>query len=920
MNKKLLILFTIMFAFLMSINTFADSPRKGLIEEGTNTYCGPCAAANPAFQAWILQNMDVLVPVVYHPSFPGDQDIFYLDNTAMNQYRVVNYYQMAGVPHFHFNGIANGHPASVQSIVNLSALRATTSPLTIKITETRNGSTADVAVEVNSSQAISGKKLRIVVLEYYIQHNAPNGENEFYWIARQMLPSHLGVDFSIGANETKTFNQTFTLKSNWQKNQIYVAAFIQDDASKDVLQAEHNLKTISAPMTPDVVYNKLDASSSMDRTITVENKTNASMQVNLSIPAATSYIPNGWEAKLSDYLVTIAANSTKTVKMTIKAGTQAGFAMINVLATPNVSTGIVVNTNTYVYALSNNTENALYYGFNRNINQTYQTLLSNPKYGSKTAALPMSKDVIINYPIKDFKLAVLAFDYWSTSAMTNDSGAHVVDLISGLNQLVSGGGKLLITGELEAYNAVTQSYAYGQGKTFFTSTLGISNNGNPEMRIIVNANNQITGIKQFPGKGVAGDPIGDGINMTLNNYTNISSDPYILFTDILRSTDAKAIPFLYYDNDPSKIGGIRTINGNSRSAYLSFGFEAIKDPTQRSNFMGKIIDWLFAGGSSTLGPKIEFSNSTLSFDNVLLTETKDMTLTIQNTGDEDLTVSSMTMDPDFDPTGAFTFKSGGTTPFTVKPGESHEVVVNFAPKAQQDYIGNITINSNSVSDATYLVSLDGKGLLSNGPTIASDKTSLDFGNVTPGSTLIGDIIISNSGNEDLNISSILITEDPDGAFSILTGGTPVILQPQAERTVTVKFSPASEKAFTANLTVSSNATNQADYKVQLAGTGLISTVPDEITSNDGIITLKATPNPMGVSGVITYTVNKIETGAIDMYLVDMSGRKVMNLFSGSVNAGTNNFEFNTSGLNSGTYVIVAQVNGSIAKLPVVIAK
>jgi hypothetical protein len=106
----------------------------------------------------------------------------------------------------------------------------------------------------------------------------------------------------------------------------------------------------------------------------------------------------------------------------------------------------------------------------------------------------------------------------------------------------------------------------------------------------------------------------------------------------------------------------------------------------------------------------------------------------------------------------------------------------------------------------------------------------------------------------------------------------------------------------------------------LVGNGFATGVPDEITSNDGVITLKATPNPMGENGTITYSLNTANTGSFRMYLMDMSGRTVMDLVSGSVPSGTHTYEFNTSALSSGTYVIVARHNGSIVNLPIVIAK
>lgn len=917
MNKKMLGLFIFVFALVLSLNTLADSPKKGLIEEGTNTYCGPCASQNPTFKAWVLPNLDVLVPVVYHPNWPGNQDIFYLDNPTMHQYRVATYYQISGVPYCYFNGTQGLYPANAPAQINLTALRGQTSPLTITIDETRSGNSASVKVTVHSSQAMSGKKLRIVVNEYYIQHNAPNGETEFYWVARQMLPDHFGVDFSIGANETKEFNQNYQLRSPWDKNQIYVAAFVQDDATHEVYQAEHNLKTIKAIMSVDNPYLTVASSSSIDKTFLVENPTNASLQVKLSISTTGSFIPTGWEAKLDQYSLTIPANGSKNVKLTIKANSDAGFCAANIIAEPTVTSGIAVNSQLNIYALSDNTENAMFVGTNKAVSLPYGAIKSNPTYGPKTAAMPLSKEVLINYPIKDFDLIFLTFDYQSRSYLTNSGLDYVETLIQGLNDAIAAGKKILITGELELYNA-GQSYCLPAGRSFLNSTLGLTYNGNPVMRFEVNSNNQITAIKSFSGKGMNGDPISNGLSMTLNDYTSLQSDPWIWFTDIIRTLDTKAVPFFYLDNDMTKIGGARIQNGASKAVFLSFGFEAIKDQTQRNQFMSKILDWLFSGGSVTIGPKAEFSNSSLDFDVVNVGESADQTMTIKNTGDEDLVVTKMEMDADFDPDGVFKFKSGNGVPVTLAPGETINVVVSFAPVDADSYLGNITIESNSVVDGTYLISLDGIGRVSQGAIIESDKTTLNFSNVESGSSRMGDVVIYNTGNVDLDISKIEIANNSNNAFSIIAGGDAGSIAPDGDRTITVKFAPTNDGDHTGDLVITSNAANDdGEYTIQLVGSAF-SSVPEEVTSTDGMITLKATPNPMGYNGVITYTLKS--NGDYNMYLVDLSGRVVTNFVNASVISGTHTFDFNTSSLSSGTYVIVSQLGNSVVKLPIIISK
>ena len=121
------------------------------------------------------------------------------------------------------------------------------------------------------------------------------------------------------------------------------------------------------------------------------------------------------------------------------------------------------------------------------------------------------------------------------------------------------------------------------------------------------------------------------------------------------------------------------------------------------------------------------------------------------------------------------------------------------------------------------------------------------------------------------------------------------------------------------MNISSNAANQqGDFSVKLTGNGFVSSVPEEVVSTDGMITLKATPSPMGYNGVITYTLKT--NGTYDMYLADLNGRIITSLVSASMLSGTHTFDMNTSTLSSGTYVIVSKLGNSIVKLPIIISK
>lgn len=62
------------------------------------------------------------------------------------------------------------------------------------------------------------------------------------------------------------------------------------------------------------------------------------------------------------------------------------------------------------------------------------------------------------------------------------------------------------------------------------------------------------------------------------------------------------------------------------------------------------------------------------------------------------------------------------------------------------------------------------------------------------------------------------------------------------------------------------------------------------------------PNPVEDKGTVAIDMKKPTTGTIELY--DMAGRKVMNIFSGTLNAGLNKLEFSNPGLGAGSLFLV----------------
>jgi len=122
---------------------------------------------------------------------------------------------------------------------------------------------------------------------------------------------------------------------------------------------------------------------------------------------------------------------------------------------------------------------------------------------------------------------------------------------------------------------------------------------------------------------------------------------------------------------------------------------------------------LYAGGSFTTAgglpannlakwtPNISVINlpGSLAFGDVIVSKTKQLTLTIQNTGTSTLTVNSIAYPPGF----------SGSWSGTIAAGGSQNVTVTFSPSAVQAYTGTVTVSSDKTA-GTDTIAISGSGI------------------------------------------------------------------------------------------------------------------------------------------------------------------------------------------------------------------
>ena len=214
-------------------------------------------------------------------------------------------------------------------------------------------------------------------------------------------------------------------------------------------------------------------------------------------------------------------------------------------------------------------------------------------------------------------------------------------------------------------------------------------------------------------------------------------------------------------------------------------------------------------GSGLEPPDITVVPASLDFGDVLLNQSKTLTLTINNNGGSELQINDITISG----TG-FSFKTQPQSPIIIQPGGTPvSIEIIFIPTEVKLYSGQVSITSND-PDSPTTITLTGKGI--SAPNIEVTPDSLDFGKVQINTTSDKTVTIKNTGTQDLNISGISILGSQ--AFSIVST-IPTQIPVGEARTVTVRFSPTGEVPYAGYLVINSNDPETPALQVPLKGEG-----------------------------------------------------------------------------------------------------
>ncbi|HEY6162773.1 MAG TPA: T9SS type A sorting domain-containing protein [Bacteroidia bacterium] len=356
---------------------FAQSQRLVLHEEFTQASCGPCAAANPYYNALVNANTNKLVSIKFQSSWPGVDPMNAQDATELN-YVTSTYYGVNGVPDGKQDGV-DFYPGNI-SQGTIDAEYGVPSPFTITCTHMYN--TAMDSVFVNATVTctqnvtMTTPKFYMAMIERQISFSTPpgtNGEKDFYNVVRKMIPGQTGTTIAASWTNAQSQNFSFSIKIPtyiYNKGELAFVCWIQDDANKNVYQAGRSLPVPTANdagITGITGITPASCSTTFTPTVTIMNfgsSTLTSCTINYKIDNNT--------VQTLPWVGSLAPNTSTTQILPVQTTTAGGHTFTAYTTAPNAATDydgvndktsqnfLVITTNTAAYPMMEPFTNSTY--------------------------------------------------------------------------------------------------------------------------------------------------------------------------------------------------------------------------------------------------------------------------------------------------------------------------------------------------------------------------------------------------------------------------------------------------------------------------------------------------------------------------------------------------------------------------------
>ncbi|MGV3629822.1 MAG: choice-of-anchor D domain-containing protein, partial [Bacteroidota bacterium] len=203
------------------------------------------------------------------------------------------------------------------------------------------------------------------------------------------------------------------------------------------------------------------------------------------------------------------------------------------------------------------------------------------------------------------------------------------------------------------------------------------------------------------------------------------------------------------------------------------------------------------------------------------------TFTIQNTGNSNLTLGTVTIGGTH--AGDFSVTASPSSP--VSAAGSTTFQVTFNPSASGTRSADITFSTNDCDEATYNFNIQGAGVdpeinvqgnsnsISDGDVTPSATDHTDFGSQDMCSgTVVRTFTIQNTGSSNLTLGTVTIGGTHSGDFSV-TASPSSPVSAAGSTTFQVTFDPSASGIRSADISFTANDCDETTYNFNIQGTG-----------------------------------------------------------------------------------------------------
>lgn len=297
MNKLITLIALATLTGVCASKAQSDNKRLVLIEEFSNTGCGPCASYSPILDSVVSYRLGEVISVKYHGNYPDASDPFYLAQRDDID-RKIAFYDITAYPTTVINGYVMENCSSEYILNNaINVMQQQPENYKINLNSNLTDGTLHLSATVTPQRDTVNANLRlniVVIEEYYEDASAfSNGETHVRNITRKILPDANGYNIGdvMKAGESYTYTTDWAVTGFGNTDQLGVVAFLQDVNTKEVLatayvpkaaKGTNKLCLMNVEGTPDNIctpnyYGKVTFRNEGENTIT-----SATLNVNVN--------------------------------------------------------------------------------------------------------------------------------------------------------------------------------------------------------------------------------------------------------------------------------------------------------------------------------------------------------------------------------------------------------------------------------------------------------------------------------------------------------------------------------------------------------------------------------------------------------------------------------------------------------------